>query len=370
MKNTMLEYLDWRGDLTFKESPFNEIDNIIFSELVFLDFSYALEKKASLELSEGRQEQVTTVTIKEGIEAFFEKHDMETYKFGLIVPSTVTELSKRVMKSRRFKDVKIALYEKKVLEEKNTQFCGTAFILDTKEIVVAFEGTDDTMVGWKENLNMFFEAHTYAQKESAKFINLVDELIPKGGIYVVGHSKGGNLAYYSAMFAHKHVQNRIIRIINNDGPGFKYDRYKAERATIIDEKGITIIPDSSVIGMIMEQRGQVKIVSSYVHNLFQHDPYELKVMGKEFVKANEMTKESLKIKEKIDHLFNTLPPKDAKEAIDELFDCLEKHEKKTLLDLTKYDFRLLRDLTKLGKKSKKIFMNFINILVSNDAFIK
>ena len=34
----LLDYLDWRGDLTLDKSPFNEVDNLILAELSFVDF--------------------------------------------------------------------------------------------------------------------------------------------------------------------------------------------------------------------------------------------------------------------------------------------------------------------------------------------
>lgn len=36
--NNLINYLKWRGDLSFDISPLNEVDALIFSELVYLDF--------------------------------------------------------------------------------------------------------------------------------------------------------------------------------------------------------------------------------------------------------------------------------------------------------------------------------------------
>ena len=33
------DYLQWRGDLTLEERPFNDVDNVILSVLSYIDFT-------------------------------------------------------------------------------------------------------------------------------------------------------------------------------------------------------------------------------------------------------------------------------------------------------------------------------------------
>ena len=44
---TLFDYVNWRGDLTFSEAPFNEVDNLIFSLLSYLNFSGIVPKEHS-----------------------------------------------------------------------------------------------------------------------------------------------------------------------------------------------------------------------------------------------------------------------------------------------------------------------------------
>ena len=38
MMANLMDYLDWRGDLTFEQAPFNEVDNLILAQLVYVEF--------------------------------------------------------------------------------------------------------------------------------------------------------------------------------------------------------------------------------------------------------------------------------------------------------------------------------------------
>lgn len=359
MKTTVLDYVTWRGDLKFGESKFNEIDNIIFSMITFLDFDTTLENAKS-----------TYPTLSVGIDTFFLNHDYKTYKFGLIIPSVIKDLAKSIKDTQRFGDVLILDYEKYVNTNERTQFCATTFLLDDLSIVVAFQGTDDTIAGWYENFNMALTKETIAQKKAKEYLNKIGKIYSNNKIYICGHSKGGNLAYYSAMFAEKSIKERIIKIYNNDGPGLIYDRYSEENAKIIDEKGITFLPNSSVIGQIFEQRGEIEIISSKTRNIYQHDPFQLIIEGKKFITTNKFTKSSLKVKNEIQNLYLSLTKEEIYYVMNSLYEALDKQNKKTLLDLKTTNVNVLKSLLKIVHDDKKIIKKFSAILISNNVLLK
>lgn len=359
MKTTVLDYVTWRGDLRFKQSKFNEIDNIIFSMLTYLDF-----ERTFLEAKQ------TYPTLSIGIDTFFKQYDYKTYKFGLIVPPVIKDLAKAVQKTKRFGNVILLDYEKYINHEDRTQFCAVTYLLDDSSIVVAFQGTDDTLAGWYENFNMAIVNETIAQKKARKYLNRIGNTFQNKRIYVCGHSKGGNLAYYSSMFAKDEIKERIVKIYNNDGPGLLYDRYPEEKAKIIDEKGITIVPNSTIIGAIFEQRGEIEIISSKVKNLYQHDPFQLVVEGKSFIRLDKFTNSSLKIKKEIQKLLLSLTKEEIHYVITSVYEALYKQNKRTLLDLKKSDSNIFKSLVKIVKDDKKVIKQFIKILISNNVFIK
>ena len=43
----ILDYLDWRGDIKFEERAFNEVDNLIFSTLAYVDMEGLIDEKGT-----------------------------------------------------------------------------------------------------------------------------------------------------------------------------------------------------------------------------------------------------------------------------------------------------------------------------------
>ena len=312
----------------------------------------------------------TYPTLSDGIDTFFKQYDYKTYKFGAIVPNKIKDLAKKVEKTKRFGQILILDYLKEVSAEEKTQFCAGTFALDDGNIVVAFEGTDDTIAGWYEDFAMFVNDEVIAQKKSVQYLNRIGKQFPNKKIYICGHSKGGNLAFYSAMFANDDIKERIIKVYNSDGPGMLYDRYDNEKVKILDEKGITLVPNSTIIGAFFEQRGEIKIVESRVKNLFQHDPFELHVIGKSFVKVDKFTKTTNNIKKEMKKLYLTTSQEDAKRCIDTIYQALYNENKRTLIDLKITDVNIINKFIRIDKQDKDIIKKFASILINNNAFIK
>lgn len=204
----ILEYLDWRGDLTLLERPFNEVDNLILAEICYLDFSGFVPA--------GFQTQ--QVTLLDAASAYFAAHP-ET-NMGVLVPDQIPVLVEHAAKTARFGDIRLLGYVNRIDEETQTQFSALTMLLPDGSAYVAFRGTDDTIVGWKEDFNMAFTPEIPAQKYAAEYLRQVSAALPFRPLLVGGHSKGGNLAVYAAVFCGQDVQKRILAVYNNDGPGF------------------------------------------------------------------------------------------------------------------------------------------------------
>ena len=204
----ILEYLDWRGDLTLSERPFNEVDNLILAEICYLDFSGFVPA--------GFQTQ--QVTLQAAASAYFTAHP-ET-NMGVLVPDQIPVLVEHAAKTARFGDIRLLGYVNRIDEETQTQFSAVTMLLPDGSAYVAFRGTDDTIVGWKEDFNMAFTPEIPAQKYAAEYLRQVSAALPFRPLLVGGHSKGGNLAVYASVFCGQEVQKRILAVYNNDGPGF------------------------------------------------------------------------------------------------------------------------------------------------------
>ena len=153
----ILDYLDWRGDLTLAERGFNEVDNLLMAELCFLDFSGIVPADFS-----------APVSLPEAMQKYDAARPQET--MGVLVPEQIPELGHKMAASRRFSDLTLCAYVSRTDEETQTQFSALTALLPDKTAYIAFRGTDDTIVGWKEDFNLAFLPVVPAQRMAAEYL--------------------------------------------------------------------------------------------------------------------------------------------------------------------------------------------------------
>ena len=197
------------------------------------------------------------------------------------------ELFEGMLSGRRFRNIKLNCHINVVEKEWEAQFSAVTVILEDGTIYVVFRGTDETIVGWKEAFNMAFLSPVPGQALSVKYLNTVTERFSTP-FYVGGHSKGGNLAVYSAMNCVPQVQERILKIYSMDGPGFRPEVLRECGYDRIADRVVKLLPHSSVIGMIFEWDTGYQVVESRSFSLAQHNPYNWKIKNGEFVAAEDI----------------------------------------------------------------------------------
>lgn len=318
----ILDYIDWRGDLAFEASPFNDIDNLIFTQLSFIDFESIVPGVNS----DG------CIRLSDAAEEFFSTREADKIEMGVLISNDIVKLFEKMAVSPRYKDLMLKKYINRIDYEKQQQFAALTILIGDSLMYVAFRGTDDTIVGWKEDFNMGFMTAVPSQLDAVKYVAKA----AAGNdcrIILGGHSKGGNLSVYSAIHSEDAIKDRIVKVYNNDGPGFSrkiidLDEYKA-----VADRIETIIPESSVVGIMLEHDEKFTIVKSTQKGLLQHDAFSWEVLGTKFVLAEERTKYS----EISDAALKTwISEMDTEERIlfvDTLFDILQSTDAKTLHDL-------------------------------------
>lgn len=359
MKTNILDYVDWRGDLSFKQSPFNEVDNVVFTMLIYMDLKRTMQNAKS-----------TYPTFSEAVDTFFQQYDYKTYRFGAILPNEIKDLALKAQKSKRYGQMLILDYVKEVSIEKRSQFGAAAFLLDDGTITICFEGTDDNIVGWYEDAMLAVYDEVLAQKKAVEFLNKIGMLFPNKKINLCGHSKGGNLAFYASIFANDDIKERIIHMYNTDGPGLVYSRYDEEKCKIIDEKGISVLPNSAVVGSLFEIRGEIRIVQSKEKNVFQHNPFSLIVLGNELVRADKFTKSAQNIQKAAQKFMLGTDKNEILQCANDIYISLYDDRKYTLMDLKFIDYNIIFKLVKMVKKENNVFKKFVTMLINNNAFIK
>lgn len=270
----IFDYLDWRGDIKLSADPFNDVDNLILAELTYTAFDGIVAGSGKgMPLNEARN-AFFTVNSREEIE----KNDDIRSRASLLMDGMVT--------GARFRDILLSDYVNIIDAEEDMQMAAITYTLGDGSAYIAFRGTDNTVVGWKEDFNMSYLPETGGQREAIRYLNSVGSKLDMP-LRVGGHSKGGNFAVYASAFCLPEVRDKIIAIYTNDGPGFRSEVMESEGYRQISSKIRSIVPESSVIGMLLKSSAEHLIVDSSGKFLQQHDGMTWQVMRNAFVPARQ-----------------------------------------------------------------------------------
>lgn len=319
----MMDYLNWRGDLSFDVSPFNEVDNLILSQLAYVNFDGIVPGIAYDE----------SVTLTDACELFFKIHSekkvLNNKSFIRLAPMVMKKMAETI----RFKDVRLCKYVNNIDYTLEKQFSALHIILDQHTLYVAFRGTDDTLVGWKEDFNMSFMTTIPAQLEAVTYLNHTVLTTPYD-LIIGGHSKGGNLAIYASVNCKSTIKERIITVYNNDGPGFNELMIASLSYQEMLPKIRTIIPQSSIVGMLLEHEEEYTIVKSKQTGIMQHDAMSWEILGTHFVYTDNVSKGSKILDTTLKAWLSNLNETQRAEFVDAFFSLLDATGAKTLSDLT------------------------------------
>lgn len=304
-KNTMMDYLDWRGDLSFEVDKLNEVDCLVFSTLAYMDLEKSQFASTSNIMSAPTLNKVYS--------------DVKNVKcFG----SMFLPLFEKCALSRRFKNTMVMFYKSIVDIEEQTQFSAVTFVLENGEVVVAFRGTDDTLVGWQEDFNMAVGTIP-AQKYARRYLCDVAEAIADKPIYVAGHSKGGNLAVWASAHIYDIYADRIKKVYDFDGPGFYGDFVESEEYKRVIPKTTKYVVDASIIGMLLSSETEQIVVESVKHNsMLQHVTNTWVVLGTKLSRLRTRSNRGLNSQVVIDELIESLSFEERKQLTSMLKDIV------------------------------------------------
>ena len=351
MTGNIFDYIEWRGDLSLDQDGFNDVDALILSVLAYVPFEdivpTPVDKKG--------------ITIAEASAALFRTDVM---KRPVRTPKDL-ELLAALAGCKRFGGMRLSGYVSEHDGDEEKQF--SALTADTGDghIFVAYRGTDMTLVGWKENFNMSFLPNVPAQRDAIRYLDGAAQTL-RGKIRVGGHSKGGNLAVYASAFCERSAQKRIVEIYDNDGPGFTADVLADEGYLRVRDRIRALIPQSSVIGMLLENSEEYTVVESAATGIMQHDPYSWLLRGADFVRVEKVTTRSVFIDRTIKDWLAGLDTERREAFVDALYHVLAATNVKYFPELTadwlKTARTLGRSLRSVDEPTKKMLLETIALL--------
>lgn len=344
----IIDYLIWRGDLSFALDHLNEIDALIFSRFSYMDMKGILENDGQ------------SLTIREAYDIYHLDEESRP-KYAPQDP----ELFKLMAQSTRYGDLRIGFHEFLYDEDDVEQFSTIAISIPDIGHFLSFRGTDNTINGWKEDLLMTFDEQVPSQLDALHYI---EHVAPKleGDLFLGGHSKGGNLAVYAALFCDEAIAKRIKGVFSFDGPGL----HKNVSATIEDKIALpciaTYMPQSSIFGKMLTHRELQIVVNSNASGVMQHDIYTWEVVRKDFVLTTEDTSTSRIFDQAFHDYLAKLSRQDRKEVVDIIFDAIGECDVETMEELTKNlagnMIKVLKHMSSLDDHDGKLVKEALGVL--------
>ena len=352
--NNIIDYIDWRGDLTFKYSPMNEVDAVILSQLAYIDFTGIVSSNFNEPISL-RQASVLLASSED-----FEQR----VNFGPLINKEITTLLEKASKSKRFCNLKLCGFKSVLDIEQEKQFASINFIFEDKTNFIIFRGTDQSIIGWKEDFNMSFKMPIPAHIEAVNYFDKACKNL-RGKFFLGGHSKGGNLALFAGAYCNEKYQKRILQIYNFDGPGFEETVLNDKRFINIKSKIKNFVPKKSIVGILLDTGIDKTIVESSNNGIMQHDPVTWNVLGNNFVTTEELSKESQFIDKTLKNWLKKTDKEKRENFIEALFNIIESAEANNITEITENWFKtsakIINHLRKIDNETKDIIFETIKI---------
>lgn len=322
MKGTIIDYLKEYADVSLKDEPMNDVDSLVLCQFSYLKF-------------DGLVPLVTENGRSVSLQQLYEHSDYEKLYGDERYEKENRALFEAMRKCVRFRNMKLNCYINIIEAQADfeTQFSAVTFLLEDGTMYVAFRGTDETMVGWKEDFNMAFLSPVPGQEFAVKYLNMVTARLPRD-FYVGGHSKGGNLAVYAAMNCYPQARDRIRKIYSMDGPGFRPEVLEKCDFRQIEERTCKILPHSSLVGMLFEKDIRYQVVESRTFGLAQHNPFTWLVKDGHFVTVSDIYESRRFMDDTLNEWILSLDEQSLRTFVDTLFQILAASESDNLIDFT------------------------------------
>lgn len=324
MENDMgiiFDYLDQVAYDSIYETPFNELDMLMLTEITYLPFDQIVSDQISPDC-----------TCR-----LFEAAEKLPQDLSMLVTKNRLKLLEKIASSTRFKNIKLMGYVNDIDPDVQKQFAAMIFKIKPETYVLTFRGTDDSIIGWKEDFHMTYMDQVPAQKTAVNYLRKAMDALP-GQFILTGHSKGGNLASYAASQIEPKYQERIQSIYSYDAPGLNHSVITSQGYQTISDKIKRYIPQGSIVGMMLETPKQAQIVkSTAIGGLAQHDTFTWQISDQTFVLLDNLNPDSLQVDKTLKNWVDSVSDEELKDFFDLFFGLILDAGISSINDLTKLE---------------------------------
>lgn len=352
----LVDYVVWRGDVSLENSPFNVVDALVFSQITYLNLKDFVSESFldSVELSK----MSPIINDKKSVRKL--KKHLGPY----ISPDTYT-LLKLCSESKRYGSLKIGGFREVFDKKKCEQFA--AFTVSGKNFnCVCYRGTDESIMGWQEDFALSYSDFIPSQIDALEYLK--DAMVSlKGKFILSGHSKGGNIAMYSAINGSDKMKKRISNVFNFDGPGFSKEILKSENYQKVSEKIYSVYPECSIVGMFFYHSDKFEIAESSERIVMQHDPFSWSVTPFGFVNKKNFDDESVFFYKTFNKWYAELSLDEIKNVTEKMFGIIYKSGIETLSDMENDKLhnsaKILNELMKIDFKERHEVLKLVSLFL-------
>ena len=343
---TLFEYIDKYGDYSFEDKEINEVDNMIFSFLSYVNLQ-------NIELSE-----------KETLESVSKKVFSidRRGKKSIIAEKDALRLLKAIMNKKRYKDCLLFNYIYEVDDDSQFSVITIEYLKD--HIYISFEGTDEMISSWYED---FLLSYQYPTKSHVKAVEYLKRYtLSKYSIILGGHSKGGNIALVAAMNTNPFVKSKITDIYSMDGPGLLPEILNSKKYKRIERKYHHIVPENSLVGMLLENTNEV-VIKTTASGILAHDILYWEITNN-YITRSRLSYFSRTLRKSLNKYIYSLTKDELEEVIKQLGDICKKLNIKSLVEIMDDNNKivlLMKEIAKVNGRTKKMLTNIVEIFVKS-----
>ena len=325
----LITYVQQYGAQTFEDKSLTDIDVLVLTEITYLPFDEIVPKSFDI------TEAISLEQLGKEFETIKEK-EHENNPF--MITSERIELLEVVSKSQRYKEIKVFGFMNDIDDERTKQFAAVCYQWEEENRWIIFRGTDETLIGWKEDFMMTYSDLIPAQTDAIEYLKKQAETF-SGTLNVSGHSKGGNLSLYASAMQEEAIQNRIEQIYCWDSPGVHRSILGTEGYQRVVSKAKRYIPQDSIVGLMLESQVPYHIIESQGSGISQHSALMWNIEEDHFVELTELTKNSQLTDQTFKQWTEVVSDEDLKLFFDTFFELIFEMGVETVNDVY-YNFRM------------------------------
>lgn len=329
----IFDYVEEKKDIDFNALPLTEVDNIVFSRIIYLNLS-EFKGKTLNEIAKNYN--------------YTQKDNARLFGKTLMMSE---ELLKAAAKTKRYENIVVADFKEISNANYATSFYGAVFKINSNVSYIAFRGTDDTIMSFYEDAELAYSFPIPSQVAALQYTRkILDE--QNGKFYIGGHSKGGNLALFTYVFLNDEAKERIIKVFNNDGPGFPKDVSKIMITPEINEKVETIVPEDSIVGRLLDTSDSYTIIKSSAAGGSQHNVFTWIIDGDKFERAEKFGAFSEFVEDRLTQSLDVISLEEIKKITEKVYNIALQSGIESTSNITLSNIRgVISELREMAKKN-------------------